>query len=130
METSESNVSNNIIRLFTDLLPIATSAVALTKSDASFLPEIKVEDENTDEPSIEESSTSDDQFMVKSEVLEVLREDDLAELNQNSEVESLSRNGRISIHFRSSSKPELFFLLQDEINGDSKTGESVFHLVN
>ena len=87
------------------------------------MPEVKVEVEDTDERS------TDDQFLVKSEELEELREDDLAELNPNSEVASLSRNGRISIHFRSSTKPELFFLLQDEINGDPKTGEFVFHVV-
>ena len=91
-------------------------------------PEIKVEVENTDERSIDESNTSDDQFMVKSEVLEVLREDDLAELNHHSEVTSLSRDGRISIHFRPSRKPELFFLLQDEIDGEAKDGEYVFHV--
>ena len=52
----------------------------------------------------------------------MLREDDLAELNQNSEVTRLSRNGAISINFRSSTKPELFFLLRDESN-DSSSGE-------
>ena len=104
-------------RSFTDFRPTATCAATPNhrKSDVSFLtPEIKVEVENTDERSIDESNTSDDQFMVKSEVLEVLREDDLAELNQNSEVTRLSRNGAISINFRSSTKPELFFLLRDE----------------
>ena len=117
--------------LFVDLLAIATSTAGRASSDVGFdpseefeLPAVKVEVEIKDEPAtaMGDLTASDDSFLVKSEVLEVLREDDLAELNQNSEVTRLSRNGAISINFRSSTKPELFFILRDE-NKDSLSGE-------
>ena len=107
---------------------IATSVPSANqrKPDDSFLtPRIKTEVETTYERAIDESNSSGDPFLVKSDELEELREDDLAELNQNSEVAFLSRNGRISIHFRSSTKPELFFRIQEEINGEAKDGKLI-----
>ena len=116
-----------IIKIFSFLLdPLASAPSVATEDnlDIGFktsaqceLLEDKTVFEITDKLAIGPLNTSDDQ------VLEVLKEDDLAELNQTYDVDKLSPNGRISIYFRPSTKHELFFFLGDENNKESISGE-------